>query len=60
MGALVEAITEALAEGIPKLVEAVKAGRDLSDVKVGEFISTDALEKVKKANAVADDYIENG
>lgn len=60
MGALTEAITEALVEGIPKLVEAVKAGRDLSSINVGDFVSTDALAKVKAANVKADDYIENG
>jgi hypothetical protein len=60
MEALTEAITKALVEGIPKLVEAVKAGRDLSTINVGDFVSADALEKVKQANAIADDYIENG
>lgn len=60
MEALTEAITKALIEGVPKLVEAIKAGRDLSTVKVGDFVSTDALAKVKEANDIADDYIKNG
>jgi len=54
------AIATALVSGIPKLVEAIKAGRDPKDIKLGEFISTDALAKIKAANQRADDFINNG
>lgn len=50
----------AIVSGIPRLVQAVKDGRDPSQIKLGEFVSTDALEKVRAATARADDFIENG
>lgn len=54
------ALIQALIEGVPKLVKAFKQGRDLADVRVGEFVSKDALKRVQDANERADDYIENG
>lgn len=53
-------IAQALIAGIPKLIEAIKAGRDPKDVKLGDFMSSDALEKIRSANKKADDYIRNG
>ena len=55
-------IAKALIEGIPKIIEAVKKGRNLKDMKLEEFISTDALEKIQKANndPYVDDFIKNG
>lgn len=53
-------IAQALISGIPKLIEAIKAGRDPKDVKLGDFMSTDALETIRKANKKADDFIQNG
>jgi hypothetical protein len=58
--AAVIALIQALINGVPRLIEAIKKGRNLADVRVGEFVSKDALEKVKQANERADDYIENG
>jgi hypothetical protein len=54
------ALVQALINGVPRLIEAIKKVRNLADVRVGEFVSKDALEKVKQANSRADDYIENG
>jgi hypothetical protein len=51
------AIIQALISGVPKLIEAIKAGRDPKDVKLGEFISNDALETIRSANKRADDFI---
>lgn len=57
--AIVSFIT-ALVAGVPKIIEAIKAGRDPANIKLGEFVSKDALEKVKAANADVDNYIDNG
>jgi len=54
------ALLQAIIGGIPALIEALKAGRDPGSIKLEEFISQDALDRVKAANAKADDYIENG
>ncbi len=54
------AIAQALIGGIPKLIEAIKAGRNPGDIKLEDFISHDALAKIKAANKKADDYINNG
>ena len=53
-------IAQTLIQGIPKLIEAIKAGRNPGDIKLEEFISYDALVKIKAANKKADDYIKNG
>lgn len=57
--AVVNFIT-ALIAGVPKVIEAIKAGRDPKDIKLGDFVSHDALDRVKRANQKADDYIDNG
>lgn len=54
------ALTQALISGIPKLVKAIREGRNIDEMKVGEFVSKDALAKVKAANAKADDYVNEG
>ena len=53
-------IAEALIAGIPRLIEKIKASKNLSDIKLGDFLSTDALESIRKSNAKADDFIANG
>lgn len=53
-------LVKGLVDGVPKLIEAWRAGRNLRDIKVSEFVSKDALAKIEAANARADDYIENG
>ena len=50
------AIIQALIAGVPKLIEVIK-GRDPKDIKLGEFISTDALQTIRDANKRADDFI---
>jgi len=54
------AIAQALISGIPKLVDAIKAGKDPKDIKLGDFMSSDALEKIRGANKKADDFIQHG
>lgn len=44
-------IATALVQGIPRLIEAIKAGRKASDIKLSDFISTDALNTVDNAIA---------
>ena len=58
--ALIIALVQGLVSGLPKLIAAIRAGRDISSVKLGEFISDDALAKVQAATSRADDFIENG
>lgn len=50
-------IIQALISGVPKLIEAIKAGRDPKDVKLGEFISNDALESIRATNKRVDDFV---
>jgi hypothetical protein len=58
--AAIVAIIQALVSGVPKLIEMIKAGKDPKNVNLGDFVSTDALDKIRAANKKADDYIENG
>lgn len=58
-GAIITLIT-AIIQGIPALIKKIKEGRKLKDIKLGDFVSHDALEKVEQADDIADDYIENG
>lgn len=58
---IVAAILSAIARSVPKLVEVIKNAKgDLGDVKLGDFISSDALAKVKQANEDIEDFVENG
>lgn len=58
------ALIQGVAEGIPRLIkrvrEAIKAGRNPGDVKLSDFVSTDALGRVKDTNADIDSYINEG
>lgn len=54
------AIIQALIAGVPKIVELVKQGRDPKGIKLGEVISTDALDKLSESKADAADFIANG
>ena len=54
------AIITAIANGIPKLVQLIKSGRNPADIKLGEFISTDALKVLEDAKADQQDFIDNG
>lgn len=51
------AIIQAIVAGVPKLIELIKQGRDPGDVKLDEFVSMDALEKIREANKKAKNYI---
>lgn len=53
-------LAKGLIEGIPKIFQAIKRGRDLSTITLGEVVSEDALKKVQEANARADDFEANG
>jgi len=54
------AIITAIANGIPKLVKLIKSGKNPADIKLGEFISTDALKVLQDAKADQQDFIDNG
>jgi hypothetical protein len=54
------AIISAVIGGIPKLVELLDQGLDPADIKLGDFISTDALKVLEAAKADAQDFITNG
>jgi hypothetical protein len=54
------AFATAVIDGIPKVIDLIKSGRSLKDIKIGEFVSTDAIEKLEGAKAKADDFIKNG
>lgn len=51
MTTTIVAIATALVQGIPKLIEAIKAGRNAAEIKLGDFISTDALDTMDRAIA---------
>ena len=46
----------ALIQGIPKLIEAIKAGKKWEDIKLSDFISKDAVETVQKAIDKAESF----
>lgn len=58
------ALITGIANGIPRLIKAVNAaiaaGKDPGDVKLKDFISSDALDKVEDTNEDIEDYIKNG
>ena len=58
--AAVVALIQGIASGIPKIVAAVEAGRNLEDIRLDEYVSEDALKKIREANARAEDFIRNG
>jgi len=59
--AAIVAIIQAIVSGVPRLIEIIKEGkRDPGDVKLDEFVSTDALEKIRAANKKAAGYIDHG
>lgn len=56
---MIETITTilaALVTGIPKLIKAVKAGRDAENIRLGEFVSKDALETIDRAINKAESF----
>lgn len=57
MQAAIIAIIQALVAGVPKLIEAIKAGKDPKDIKLGEFVSDDALQTIRDANDRAKQFI---
>lgn len=54
------AIITAIANGIPKLVELLKDGKDPAEIKLGDFISTDALKVLEDAKADQQNFVDNG
>ena len=53
-------IINALVSSVPRIIELARQGRDISQIKLGEIISTDALEKLASARESAEDFIKNG
>ena len=62
--AAIIALVTGIAEGIPRAIKlvraAIKAGKDPGDIKLSDFVSTDALDKVKDTNEDITDYVEGG
>ena len=54
------AIITALVSGAPKLADLIKRGVDPATIKLGDFISLDALKKLEDAKDEAEDFITNG
>lgn len=54
------AIAKGLVEGIPRIVEAVRQGRRPEHIRLGDFMSTDALKQIRAANTRARDFIATG
>jgi hypothetical protein len=51
---------EALVAGVPKIINAVKGGKDPGDIKLSDFVSRDALDEVREANKRASNFIDGG
>ena len=49
-----------LIEAIPKIIKAIKSGKDPSEIKLGDVVSRDALAKLKSIKSDADDFISHG
>ena len=47
---------QALLGGIPKIIEAIKAGKNPEDIKLSDVISNDAVETVKRAIGKAESF----
>ena len=54
------ALVQGLISGLPQLLAAIRQSRDIRSIKLEEFISKDALDKIEAANSRADDFIQNG
>ena len=58
------ALVTGIAEGIPRLIKLVKraiaAGKNPGDIKLSDFISSDALDKVQDTNEDIEDYVKKG
>jgi hypothetical protein len=50
----------ALVGAIPKIVSLVRSGKDIKEIKLGDVVSTDALESFRRAHDKAQDFINNG
>lgn len=58
--AAVLALVQGLVGGLPALVALVRSGKPLSEIRVGDFISADALEKIRAANERAAQFVADG
>lgn len=47
---------QALLGGIPKIIDAIKAGKNADDIKLSDFISNDAVDTVKRAIGKAESF----
>lgn len=54
------ALIQGFVSGLPQLLAAIRQSRDIRSIKLEEFISQDALDKIEAANNRADDFIQNG
>lgn len=54
------ALGQLLIGAIPKIVAAIRAGRDPKDIKLGDVVSHAALERLKAVDKKVDDFVNNG
>lgn len=60
MNAVLDFVSALLTQGVPKIIELVKQGRKVGDIKLSEIISNDALRDLEDAKADAEDFLKNG
>jgi hypothetical protein len=58
--AAIVALIQGLVAGLPQLISAIKQSKDIKSIKLEEFISSDALDKIQEANKRASDFVQNG
>ncbi len=56
--AMILAIVQAIAAGIPEIVRLVREGRRIEDIRLSDFVSSDALSKIRQANEAAAEFVE--
>lgn len=58
--AAIVALIQGLVAGLPQLISAIKQSKDIKSIKLEEFISSDALDKIQEANKRASNFVQNG
>ncbi len=58
--AAIVALIQGLVAGLPQLISAIKQSKDIKSIKLEEFISSDALDKIQEANKRASDFVQKG
>lgn len=53
-------IVQSVLSGIPRLIELIRSGRKPANIKLSEFISTDAIKVLEDSKKDAENYIKKG